>query len=347
MEGDMAEGKYWDPKRPLSYNCLYNFIIGNRGAGKTFGGLSLGIDRFLASGQQFIYVRRHDTELEKLTKMRGGRIFNSHRKFYPGHELKAESNVLYCDGDVMGYAVPLSTASKLKSDSFPDVTLIIFDEFIIDNSGTYHYLKDEVRLFNDLYETVARPGSEHPKVTVLFLSNAVSITNPYFDYYHLDKPKGSDIQRFGPGKLILVQNVVSQAMVEAKASHDFYKLNAGTEYYDYAVLNDWLMDNEDFIEHKTQRAQYFLTLRYKDTWIGVWRDYLQGLFYVSADVDMQYRHVFSATTDDHKPNVMLFRAGAKQQWLKLLIEAYENGCVRYETVKLKNWFRDIMRMSRG
>ena len=47
-----------------------------------------------------------------------------------------------------------TTASILKSDAFPDVKLIIFDEFIIDNRGTYHYLKDEVTKFLDLYETV-------------------------------------------------------------------------------------------------------------------------------------------------------------------------------------------------
>ena len=329
-----------------------NFIIGNRGAGKTFGGLKYGLEQFIKGREkgkceQFVYVRRYETELEKLTKSRGGRLFRAHEKFFPGHDLKAESNVLKCDGDVCGYAIPLSTASKQKSDSFPDVSLILFDEFIIDNSGTYHYLKDEVRLFLDLYETIARPGSEHKRVVVFFLSNAVSITNPYFDFYHLDKPKDSDIQRFGAARGILVQNVMSQAMVEAKAAHEFYQINRETEYFDYAVKNEWLMDNEDFIEHKSQRAQYYLTLRYMDTWLGIWHDYLQGIFYISLDVDMQFKHVYSATTDDHKPNTMLLKWGQTQTWLRSLQRAYDNGCVRYESMKLKNWFRDIMRMSRG
>ena len=31
--------KYWDISKTLSYNCLFNFIYGIRGAGKTYTGL--------------------------------------------------------------------------------------------------------------------------------------------------------------------------------------------------------------------------------------------------------------------------------------------------------------------
>jgi hypothetical protein len=280
------------------------------------------------------------TELEKLTQMRGGRLFNAVQKEFPGHTLKAESNILTCDGKTIGYAQALSTASLLKSDAFPDVKLIIFDEFIIDNRGTYHYLKDEVTKFLDLYETVAR-GRD---VIVLFLSNAVTVTNPYFDYFHLDKPRNGDIQRFGKHKQILVQNFVSPALSTMKKKSRFGQIIDGTEYSDYAYDNEWLLDNDDFIEHKTQRSEYYLTLRYKDSWIGVWLDPVQWLYYISPDYDLQYRHVYSVTTDDHKPNVMLFHAGRKLPWLKALQDAYEMGAVRYENMKMKNWFRDIMRM---
>lgn len=85
---------------------------------------------------------------------------------------------------------------------------------------------------------------------MLFLSNAVSITNPYFDHYHLDKPYNGDIQRFGNNKNILVQNVVCEKVRQAKLATEFYQLNADSEYLDYAVNNEWLLDNEDFIEKK-------------------------------------------------------------------------------------------------
>ena len=336
---------YWDVKKPLSYNCLWNFILGMRGGGKTYGALKYGIEQYLKYKKacktfQFMYVRRMKSELEKLTQCRNARLFKAVEKEFPTHQLKAESNTLYCDKEIIGYAQPLSTASILKSDAFPDVQLIIFDEFIIDNRGTYHYLKDEVTKFLDLYETVSR-GRD---VIVLFLSNAVTVTNPYFDYFHLDKPANGDIQRFGQHKEILVQNFVDEQLSNMKHQSRFGSIIQNTDYSEYAYDNKWLLDNEDFIEHKTQRARYYLTLRYHDSWLGIWFDDVQWIYYISDDVDLQYGIVYSVTTDDHKPNVMLFHAGRKLPWLKNLQDAYEMGAVRYESMKLKNWFRDIMRM---
>lgn len=345
----MPTSKYWDITRTLSYNCMFNFIIGPRGAGKTYGTLKYCIGKYLKEKEagrewQFLYVRRLSTELDKLTVMRGGRLFKAVQAEFPEHELKAESNILTCDKEVIGYAVPLSTASILKSDAFPSVQMIVFDEFIIDNSGTYHYLKDEVRKFLDLYETVARPGTNHPFVSVMFLSNAVSIANPYFDYFYLNKPYNGEFQRFGKSRDILVQNVEVADFQRDKHSSRFGQLIDGSEYASYAIDNEWLLDNEDFISKKTRQCEYRMSLRYKDTWLGIWYDELQGLYYVSLDVNLQCVHKFSATTDDHQPNVMLMRYGKQQGNMKHLIAAYNYGAVRYESIKLKSWFKDIMRM---
>lgn len=335
---------YWDIRLPLSYNCLWNYILGMRGGGKTYGALKWCIEQYLKNLKQkkkwqFIYVRRMKSELEKLTISRGGRLFNAVSKEFPTHTLKAESNVLYCDKEICGYAISLSTASIMKSDSFPDVQVIIFDEFIIDNRGTYHYLKDEVTKFLDLYETIAR-GRD---VKVFFLSNAVSIANPYFDYFHLDKPQ-NEIQRFGKAKQILVQNFVSEELSEIKKQSRFGQIIAGTEYSDYAYDNEWLLDNTDFIEKKNQKCRYYVSLRYKDNWIGVWLDTDNWIFYVSEDVDLQNPNKYSVTTDDHKPNIMLLHSAKKLPFMRKLIESYELGAVRYESIKLKSWYRDIMRM---
>lgn len=339
---------YWECAKTLSYNCLFNFIIGMRGCGKTYGSLKYALEKFQKTMDtdrpvQFLYVRRMKVELEKLTVMRGGRLFNAVASEFKGHTLKAESNILTFDGKVCGYAQALSTASILKSDAFPNVDLIIFDEFIIDNSGSYHYLPDEVRKFLDLYETVAR-GRD---VKVLFLSNAVSVSNPYFDFFHLDKPHDTNIQRFGKERDILVEWTVNKQLSEDKKKTRFGRIISGTEYSEYAYDNEWLLDNTDFIERKTQRSQYYVTLRYKDTWLGVWFDPVQWLYFISTDVDLQFGKVYSCTTDDHKPNIMLMNHAKKMAWFKNLIDAYQCGCVRYESIKLKNWFRDIMRMVRS
>ena len=50
--------KYWDISKTLSYNCLFNFIYGIRGAGKTYTGLQHYVKRYLRTGKRFMYLRR-------------------------------------------------------------------------------------------------------------------------------------------------------------------------------------------------------------------------------------------------------------------------------------------------
>ncbi len=336
---------HWNISRTLSYNALFNFIVGMRGVGKTYGALKYCVSNYIKQSlkgktSQFMYVRRFNTELEKLTQCRGGRLFNALIKDFPELNLRAESNTLYLDKEIIGYSQALNTASLLKSDSFPNVDFIIFDEFIIDNKGSYHYLKDEITKFCDLYETIAR-GRD---VRVFFLSNAVTLTNPYFDYFHLDKPLNGDIQRFGASKDLLVEFTVNKALSKQKKESRFGQIMGKSDYVEYAYNNSWLLDNSDFIANKSQRSRYYFTLRYKDTDLGIWYDELQCLYFVSLDTDKNCRHYLSATTDDHKPNLMLFKYAKKTPFIKCIMEAYNTGCVRYESMKLKNWFRDVMRM---
>lgn len=341
---------WWNPTRTASYNCLFNFIIGMRGAGKTYGSLKRNIEKFLKSPKydrhQFIYLRRLKEELKKLTTAQNGRLFDAVQKEFPKHKLRAEGDVLYCDDEICGYAVALSTSSKLKSDAFPRVKEIIFDEFIIDNTKTYHYLPDEVRKFLDVYETVARPGNDpnRPDTIVWFISNAVTINNPYFFEFKLHPPVNGDIQRFGPTKDMLVQNVVNPQLSQRKKSTRFGKMISGSHYSEYAYENQWLMDDNRFVEKKSQRSNYYMSLRFKDQWLGIWYDQLQMIFYISLDYDPQYPVKYSATTDDHQPNTMLFKRGKSQSYIRHLLTAYEMGCVRYESIKLKAWFREIVGM---
>ena len=335
------ESIWWDPQRTASYNALFNFIIGMRGAGKTYGSLKRCINRFLRSPEnsreQFVYIRRHKTELKILTTQSNGTLFDAVSVEFPDHVLSAKGNVLRCDDEVIGYAIPLSTSSTLKSTAFPRVREIIFDEFIIDNTRTYHYLPDEVRKFNDAYETIARPGNdpERPDTRVWFLSNAVTISNPYFAEYNLRPPANGDIQRFGPTRDMLVQSVANPDLSSIKKGTRFGQMLAGSRYESYAYDNEWLMDDATFVERKTKRATYWLSLRCRNSWYGVWFDSFQGLYYISSNVNLDHPIRLSATTDDHMPNTMLLR-GRQNAFFSRLRSAYENGWIRYESIKIKN-----------
>lgn len=342
--------KYWNIRKTLSYNCLFNFIISLRGGGKTYGTLKYCVDKYLKEKKQgrlwqFVYVRRQENELKKLTISRGGRLFNDIRKEFPGHILKAESNVLYCDGEECGYAIQLSNAFTQKSDPHPNVQMIIFDEFIAVKQSSY--LNDEVTKFLELYESIARPGTDHPVVRVFFLGNAVTQMNPYFDYFRLERPYAGEFKRFGSTNDILVQDVDVPELQEDKHRSRFGQLIQGTEYASYSIDNEWLEDNTDFIQKKTKDCEYRMSIRYNNQWIGIWFDTIDWIYYISMDVDLQNPNKYSATTQDHKPNVMLIKNAKRMASFKHIIDSYNMGAIRYESVKLKNWFREIIRMING
>lgn len=344
---DTKNSKYWDIGKTLSHNCLFNFIISLRGGGKTYGCLKYAVKKYLNEKQQgrtwqFVYVRRQENELKKLTISRGGRLFAAVQKEFPDHVLKAESNTLYCDGEVCGYAIQLSNAFTQKSDVFPNVQMIIFDEFIAIKRSSY--LNDEVTKFLELYETIARPGTDHPIVRVFFLGNAVTQTNPYFEYFYLDKPYEGQFKKFGETKDILVQDVDVPELQKDKHESRFGQLIKGSEYASYAIDNEWLEDDSEFIKKKNKNCEYRMSIRYNGSWIGVWYDPLEWIYYISNDVNLQNHNKFSATTDDHKPNVMLIKTAKRMANFKHIMDSYNNGAIRYESIKLKAWFREIMRM---
>ena len=62
----MDKSMFWDINKSVSRNCLFNFIVGNRGAGKTYGAKKYVINRFLKTGEQFVYIRRYKEELKKI-----------------------------------------------------------------------------------------------------------------------------------------------------------------------------------------------------------------------------------------------------------------------------------------
>lgn len=155
---------WYSPHDILSHNCLFNFVVGNRGAGKTYSAKKWAIKSFLKTGAQFIYLRRYKTEFADFKN-----FFADIAHEFPDVDFEIKGRTVYINDEIAGYGVSLSTALTKKSVSYHLVDKIIFDEFIID-SKVIHYLSHEVTAFLEFYETVARMRDN---VRALFLSNAV------------------------------------------------------------------------------------------------------------------------------------------------------------------------------
>ena len=230
----------------------------------------------------------------------------------------------------------LSTAQQLKSTNFPDVYYIIFDEFIIEE-GQGHYLKNEVKSFLGLIETIARTRD----VKVFMLANAVSEVNPYFLFFDLSLPYNNDIRTFKDG-LIVLQYMRNLEYRKMKKQTKFGRLIEGTDYEDYAVNNVFTDSNKDFIEKKSGQAKFSFSFLYNNNQYGVWIDYNQGKMYVSNDV-VNNGLIFATTTDDHKPNTLLYSIAKKYNCWNTFVQAFKTGNVFFENVKLKNISKEVLK----
>lgn len=327
----MDDKIFYNYDKLFSYPFLYAFVIGERGCGKSFNAKVAMIKKFLKTGEQFIYLRRYKTELDTALN----NFFDDLQSngYFEDEELKVVKSKMLtkfmCNGEVCGYAVPLSTANILKSTSFPKVKTIVFDEFLLDGAcGTYRYLKNEVTMMLDITETVFRLRDGQ----VLFLGNALSITNPYFAYFGLDLPYNSEFRTFKDG-LIVVNYIKNQAYRDVKKNSKFGKLIESTDYGRYAIDNEMLRDNDHFLSKKPSNAKYYGMLIVNGINIGIW-DAPDGYLYISSKYDPNSPSKFVVDFTDHTEQTIYTNA-RENMYLRICVSAYKQGLLRFENQKLK------------
>ena len=323
---------YYNLNKVLSYNAFLNFLVGERGVGKTYSTTKFLVSQFIKKGYEFAYIRRYKTELSKDAPQFFDAIKENQE--FPKHNLYYKNGKFYCGDKVCGHSMTLTTAQNLKGSNFPKVKYIIFDEFIIED-GQHHYIKNEVMNFLGLVESVARTRD----VKIFLLGNASSLVNPYFLFFNIELPYNSDIKLYKNG-LVLLNYMKNEEYREFKKKTKFGQLVSGTEYEDYAINNVFKNDTKEFIMKKTQNAKCSFAISYKNNIYGVWLDYNEGKVFVSNNYNTQI--VFATTTNDLKPNTMLFSIARKLNCWKVFIANYKLGNVYYENLKIKLAVQDIL-----
>lgn len=326
---------WYDINKTLTYNCLFNFIIGNRGSGKTYGAKKRAVKQFLDKGYQFVYLRRFQEELDETAESYFNDIILNNE--FPDAVIEYRGGQYFINDQLAGYAMALTKAKSYKSISFPLVYLIIFDEFLIEDNGYTRYLKNEVKQFLSFYMSIDR----YRGCTVFFLANSVSMINPYTLYWNLSLPYGSNIVRKGD---VLLQLVQDDEFIKERKETRFGKLIAGTDFEEYAIENKFVQDSKTFLMKKTAKAQYYFTFIYRGEKYGVWIDYGEGKLFVSQDVDPSCKMVYSITVDDHSPNTLLLSQINKAVFFKTFINNYKLGNVYFENQKVKNITYEVIKL---
>ena len=312
------ETLYYNGNKLLSYNRILNFVIGARGIGKSFFFKEYPIKRFLKHGEQFIYVRRYKGELRKLKN-----YFNDVAFKFPDTKFEVKGWELHINGKVAGWGIPLSTWQTEKSNAYPNVQNIIFDEFIRekDNSG---YIPNEVEALLNLMDTVFR---NRENVRCFCLSNAVTIVNPYFLYFNLVPNKN---KRFNAYDSIVVEIPDSYDFSNERRKTTFGRLINGTEYADMSLDNEFVNDSEVFIQKRDKDSKFVFTVIYKGMEMGVWVSEDLHLLYLSNDYDPSSRYKFALTSEDLNENNMLMNSWKNNYYLSKLVSAFKNGYLRFD-----------------
>lgn len=324
---------YYDISKILTYNAFINILIGERGVGKTYSVSKFVTKEFINKKHEFAYIRRYKTELSKSSK----KFFDALKinGEFKNHDLYNKGSTFIIDDMIAGYSMPLTTAQSLKSVNFSKVKYIIFDEFILEHGN---YLKNEVEIFLGLIETIARMR----EVKIFMLGNAVTEFNPYFLFFNITLPYNNDIKTFKEG-LILIQYMNNKAYRDEKKKSKFGRLIKGTEYENYAVNNQFRLENNNFISKKSGHSKFSFAMKYKNNIVGIWIDYNNGKMYASFDYDKN-GCLFACTNEDHSPNTMLLSMGKKYRGFKLFIDSYKMGCLYFENNKIKSISNEILRL---
>lgn len=208
--------EYYSLKRILEYGAKYNVIFGERSNGKTYAVQLYGLSRYVQKGEQMALIRRFE---EDFTGKRGINMFNA--IVANGEVTKATkgewtgityyaskwylSKVDEDTGKTIKDETPFCTGFSVsgqehdKSTSYPQITTILFDEFLTRS----FYLPDEFVLFCNTLSTIIRLRTN---VTIFMLGNTVNRYCPYFAEMGLThaktmEPGTIDLYRYGESQL--------------------------------------------------------------------------------------------------------------------------------------------------
>lgn len=202
--------KYYELDNILTKKAHYNFVIGERSNGKTTALLRHIVRDYFETGRRGAVIRQMEEDIkghkgaslfsgmieggmiDELTdgEYQGVKYFN--RAYYLGKQ--DEMGNWNYEKEPFAHIFALSQSLHYKSNSYPNVGTIMFDEFM---RHDHVYLVDEVSLFLNLVSTIVREKAE---ATIFLVANTVSWNSPYFKTFGL-----KNVSQMKPGDLATVE----------------------------------------------------------------------------------------------------------------------------------------------
>lgn len=233
--------KYYSLSKIDKKNAHYSVIFGERSNGKTYAVLQKMIENWFRNNKQSALVRRWQDDfkskrgatmfaaLDEVIKKESGGAYD-HVDYYGGRfymaawiieESGARKSVR--DDNPFCYGFALSAMEHDKSTSYPNITILCFDEFITRDS----YLNDEFILFMNVVSTIVRQRKD---VKIYMLGNTVNKFCPYFAEMGLShvkemEPGQIDVYNYGESDLIVAVERTGTSQTNKKESDVYFAFN--------------------------------------------------------------------------------------------------------------------------
>lgn len=332
---------YYSSDELFSRQSKINFIMGERGNGKSFDAKKRMINNFLKKGEQSVYIRRRKTDIEEMKD----HFFDDIAEFYPDTEFKVEGMYGYINGELAIIMVALSTSVKKKSTPFPRVTLLVFDEYIEPRNKFPNYLKEEMFTLWELIRTVVR---KRENWRMMIIGNAISYVNPFFTFYNIQIRDNQ--QRFHPFKkkkdgskyLITIELTETPEYREEFSKTDLAELIEGTSYGDYSMNAIAYEDNNNFIlPERTGIHVPICSLYYQGREVGLWFNE-QANVYCDDKIEASSKEKYCILPEEFMEGYIGVKSMSKWQ-RRELYNAFSEGKMYFKDQEHKKLMTEIMR----
>lgn len=324
---------YVDIAKILSWQLPFNFIVGGRGTGKTYGALKYAYEYNI----RFMLMRRTQAQCDLINKPE----FNPFKAIANDLDLDisvksiSKYNSMFVEDaeteyKIMGYTCALSTIANMRGFDASDVTLLLYDEFIPERHE--RAMKNEGSAFLNAYETINRNRELQNKkpLQVLAMANAFNMANALFlelglvgiaekmllkdnDVY-INRDKGISL-------ILLNESTISQQ----KRDTALYRITSGA-YADMALNNDFAYNDNSDVGSKAL-TEYRLLCSVGE--ISIYKHKDKREFYISE-------HRTGSAEQFKSDEVGLLRY--RKKYGLRLYSSYMNNNIKFESMLTKSLF---------
>lgn len=249
--------EFYSLNRILKHKCHYYVIFGQRSNGKTFAVLKYALEQYLKHGKKLAILRRWKEDFKQL---RGQQYFENLEKdhFQVNHILKMthgnydsvvfyryrwylartdESGKQVRANDYFAYAFSITEMEHDKGAGFPDVGIILFDEFITRGA----YAVNEFLYFQNCISTIIRLRDGIP---IFMLANSVNKFCPYFAEMGLKhakymKPGDLDIYTYGDNNELKVAVEHTETVNKDAKSNVYFAFDKSNPHLQMITGGEW------------------------------------------------------------------------------------------------------------